>query len=101
VLTAACYWLSSHCITAEKFVILSVVLSQKHSMRVLDSDKGVCYHHSSTSTSVVPNQGCSHPSVVLEVSIIMTEIDLFIILLQLFFCCNVDKSARFVQTYVS
>ena len=46
VLGAACYWPSSHCIPAQKFVSVSVSVKLNHdrSPLVLDSDKGVCGH---------------------------------------------------------
>jgi len=44
VLTAACYWPSSHCIPAQKFVSVSGELNHDRSPFVLDSDKGVCCH---------------------------------------------------------
>jgi len=43
-----CYWTSSHCIPAEK--IVSGELNHNCLPLVLDSDKGVCYHHSSLCT---------------------------------------------------
>ena len=56
VLTAACYWPSSHCIPAQKFVSVSEELNHGCSPLVLDSDKRVCCHRSfSWSTSVVLN----------------------------------------------
>ena len=56
MLKAACYWPSSHCIPAQKFVYVSGELNHDRSPLVLDSDKGVCCHRSfSYSTSVVLN----------------------------------------------
>ena len=46
VLTAACYWPSSHCIPDQKFVSVSGKLNHDRSPLVLDSDKGMCCHHS-------------------------------------------------------
>jgi len=46
VLMAACHWPWSHCIPAQKFVSVSVELTHNRSPWVLDSDKGVCCHHS-------------------------------------------------------
>jgi len=48
VLTAACYWPSIHCtcLPAQKFVSVSGELNHNRSQFVLDSDKGVCCHHS-------------------------------------------------------
>jgi len=45
VVTAACYWPSRHCIPAQKFMSLSGELNHDYSPRALDSDKGVCCHH--------------------------------------------------------
>ena len=45
VLTAACYWSSSHCIPAHKFVSVSGELIHDRSPLVLDSE-GVCCHRS-------------------------------------------------------
>ena len=42
VLTAACYWSSSHCIPVQKFVSVSGELNHDSSPLVLNSDKGVC-----------------------------------------------------------
>jgi len=47
VLTATCYWPSNHCIPAQKFVSVSGELNINRSPLLLDSDKGVCCHHSS------------------------------------------------------
>jgi len=44
VLTAACYWLSSHCIPDQKSVSVSGEFNQDRSPLVLDSDKRVCCH---------------------------------------------------------
>ena len=44
VLTAACYWPSSHYIPAQKFVSVSGELNHDLSPLVLDSDKDVCCH---------------------------------------------------------
>jgi len=41
VLTVACYWLSSHCVPAQKFVSMSGKLNHDRSPLVLDSDKSV------------------------------------------------------------
>ena len=46
VLTAACYWPSSHCIPAQKFVSVSGEFNRNRSPLALDSDSGVCCHHS-------------------------------------------------------
>ena len=48
VSTAACYWPSIHCtcLPAQKFVSVSGELNHNRSQFVLDSDKGVCCHHS-------------------------------------------------------
>ena len=40
-----CYWSSSHCIPAQKFVPVSGELNHNRSPLVLDSDKGVFCHH--------------------------------------------------------
>jgi len=48
VLTAACYWPSSHCIPAQKFVSVSGVLNRDRSPLVLDSDKGAWCHRFSS-----------------------------------------------------
>jgi len=37
---------SSHCIPAQKFVSVSGELNHDRSSLILDSDKGVCCHHS-------------------------------------------------------
>jgi len=42
VLTAACYWPSSHCIPAQKFVSASGELNHGRSPWMLDSDKDAC-----------------------------------------------------------
>jgi len=56
VLTAACYWPSSHCIPAQTFASVSGELNHNRSLLVLESDKGVCCHRSfSYLTSVVLN----------------------------------------------
>jgi len=44
VLTNACYWPSSHCIPAQKFVSASGKLNHDRSPLVLDSDKDACCH---------------------------------------------------------
>jgi len=44
VLTAACYWPSSHCIPAQKFVSASGELNQGRSPWLLDSDNDACCH---------------------------------------------------------
>jgi len=44
VLTAACYWPSSCCIPAQKFMFMSGELNHHRSPLVLDSDNGVCCH---------------------------------------------------------
>jgi len=44
VLTTACYWPSSHCIPAQKFVSASGKLNHNRSPLVLDSDKDACCH---------------------------------------------------------
>jgi len=44
VLTTACYWPSSHCIPAQKFVFVWGELTYDRSPLVLDSDKGACCH---------------------------------------------------------
>ena len=46
VLTAACYWPSSHCIRTQMFVSVKIELNHNRSPLVLDSDKGVCCHQS-------------------------------------------------------
>jgi len=46
VLTAACYWPSSHCIPAQKFVSVSGELNHDRSPLLLDPNKGVRCHHS-------------------------------------------------------
>jgi len=46
VLAATCYWPSSHYIPAQMFVPKSAELNHNRSPCVLDSDKGVCCHHS-------------------------------------------------------
>ena len=46
VLTAACFYPSSHCIPAQKFASVSGELNHDRSPLALDSDKGVCCHHS-------------------------------------------------------
>jgi len=48
VLMTTCYWPSSHCIPAHKFVSLSAELNQNHWQWVLDSNKVVCCHHLSS-----------------------------------------------------
>ena len=56
VLTAACYWPSSNCISPRTFASVSGELNHDRSPLVLDSDKGVCCHRSfSYLTSVVLN----------------------------------------------
>ena len=47
VLMAACYRPSSHRIPSQKFVSVSAELNHNRSQWVLDSNKGVCCHHSS------------------------------------------------------
>jgi len=42
VLTAACYWPSSHCIPDQKFLSVSGELNHDRSPLAFDSDKGVC-----------------------------------------------------------
>jgi len=46
VLTAACYWPSSHCIPGQTFVSVSGELNHDRSPLGLDSDKGVYCHRS-------------------------------------------------------
>ena len=46
ILTATCYWPTSHCIPAQKFMSVSGEVNHDLSPWVLDSDKGVCCHHS-------------------------------------------------------
>ena len=49
VLKAACYWQSCHYIPAQKFLCVLADLICNHSQWALDTEKGVCYHHSSYS----------------------------------------------------
>jgi len=48
VLTGASCWPSSNCIPDQKIVSLSTELTHNRSALVLDSDSGVCCHHSSS-----------------------------------------------------
>jgi len=48
VLTAACYWLSSNCISTQNCVSVSADLHHNRSPLVFISDKGVCCHRSSS-----------------------------------------------------
>jgi len=48
VLTAACYWLSSNCISTQRCVPVSAELHHNRSPLVFISDKGMCCHHSSS-----------------------------------------------------
>jgi len=48
VLTGASCWPSSNCIPVQKVVSLSTELTHNRSALVLDSDNGVCCHHSSS-----------------------------------------------------
>jgi len=47
VLTGASCWRPNNCIPAQKIVSMSTVLNHNCSALVLDSDNGVCCHHSS------------------------------------------------------
>jgi len=48
VLTGASCWPSSNCIPAQKIVSMSTEFNHNRSVLVLDSDNGVCSHHSSS-----------------------------------------------------
>ena len=48
VLTGAYCWPSSNCIPVQKIVSLSTELTHNRSELALDSDNGVCCHHSSS-----------------------------------------------------
>ena len=48
VLMAASCWPSSNCILAQKIVFVSTGLNHNRAALVLDSDNGVCCHHSSS-----------------------------------------------------
>jgi len=48
VLTGASCWRPNNCIPAQKIVSTSAELNHNRSALVLDSDNGVCCHHSST-----------------------------------------------------
>jgi len=48
VLTGASCWPPNNCIPAQKIVSMSAELNHNRSALVLDSDNGVCCHHSST-----------------------------------------------------
>ena len=48
VLTATCYWPSSHCILCSEFVSVSAELNRNRSPWLLYSDKCVCCHHFSS-----------------------------------------------------
>ena len=48
VLTGASCWPSSNCILTQKIVSVSMELTHNRSELVMDSDNGVCCHHSSS-----------------------------------------------------
>ena len=48
MLTAVCYWPSSHCVPPQKFVSVSGEINHGCLPLVLNSDKGVCCHHFSS-----------------------------------------------------
>ena len=52
VLSAACYWPSSHCIPAQKFVSVSTELNHNRSLWMLDSKKGWIDIHSRVDADV-------------------------------------------------
>ena len=62
VLKAACYWSSSHCIPAQKFVSMSEKLNHDRSPLVLDTDKGVCCHRSISESPLHKLDRQSQPS---------------------------------------
>jgi len=48
VLTGASCWPSNKCIPVQKIVSVSTEFNYKRSLLVLDSDNGVCRHHSTS-----------------------------------------------------
>jgi len=59
LLTAASHWSSNHCISAQKFTSPLAEWNHSRSPCVLDSDKRVCCHHSSSHSLSLVDEGAT------------------------------------------